>query len=295
MTTRILTDSERVYRRTVSRIPGNILVYVILIVGTVIALFPFYWMISSSLKENWEILSFPPTLWPHTLTFTHYQSVLSTIGIVRAFINSIVVVASRVFIVLMVALITGYSLAKLRFPGREVLFVLVLALMMVPGQIYLIPLFLLVNHYGWIDTYAALIIPGAINSFSIFLMRQAFLSVPNDYIDAALVDGAGHFRILFKIGLPMVAPMVLTLVLVNAFWSWNDFIWPFIVIVRDEMSTLPVLLARFARLLTGPVGRNIRYGEVMAAATLTSLPILVVFLLIQRMFVESLTMTGLKG
>lgn len=272
----------------------KIAVYLLLAFGAFLAIFPFYWMVSSSLKESFEILQQPPTFWPHTFTISHYAEVLASVGILRAFLNSLIVATGRVVLGLIVATMTGYALAKLEFPGRRVLFGVVLALMMVPGFLWLIPLFLLVEKYGMIDTYWGLIIPGCVNSFSIFLMRQAFLSVPKDYIDAAIVDGAGQFLILRKIAFPMVTAMALTLVLVNAFWSWNDLLWPFIVIVHDEMSTLPVALARWSRMLMG-VGGTTRAGEVMAAATLTALPIMIIFLIFQRRFVESLTMAGLKG
>lgn len=270
------------------------LVYLVLAFGAFLAIFPFYWMVSSSLKQSFEILQQPPTFWPHTFTISHYQDVLDSVGIIRAFLNSVIVATGRVLLGLIIATMTGYALAKLEFPGRKLLFGIVLALMMVPGFLWLIPLFLLISQYGMIDTYWGLIIPGCVNSFSIFLMRQAFLSVPKDYIDAGIVDGAGQLLILRKIAFPMVTAMALTLVLVNAFWSWNDFLWPFIVIVHDEMSTLPVALARWSRMLMG-VGGTTRAGQVMAAATLTALPIMIVFLLFQRRFVESLTMAGLKG
>lgn len=269
-------------------------VYLLLAVGAFLAIFPFYWMISSSLKESFEILQIPPTFWPHTFTINHYVEVLASVGILRAFLNSVIVAGGRVILGLVIATMTGYALAKLKFPGSQVLFMIVLALMMVPGFLWLIPLFLLTEQYGLIDTYWGLILPGCVNSFSIFLMRQAFLSVPKDYIDAGIVDGAGQFLILLQIAFPMVVPMALTLALVNAFWSWNDFLWPFIVIVHDEMSTLPVALARWSRMLMG-VGGTTRAGEVMAAATLTALPIMLIFLIFQRRFVESLTMAGLKG
>lgn len=268
--------------------------YLVLAIGAFLAIFPFYWMISSSLKESFEIMQQPPTFWPHSWTINHYVDVLHSVGIVRAFVNSAIVATGRVVLGLVVATMTGYALAKLEFPGRHLLFMIVLGLMMVPVYLWLIPLFLLTEKYGLIDTYWALIIPGSVNSFSIFLMRQAFLSVPKDYIDAGIVDGAGHILILRKIAFPMVTPMALTLVLVNAFWSWNDFLWPFIVIVRDEMSTLPVALARWSRMLMG-VGSTTRAGPVMAAATLTALPIMITFLIFQRRFIEALTMAGLKG
>jgi multiple sugar transport system permease protein len=270
------------------------LTYLTLIAGGVLSAFPFYWMVSSSLKQNWEILQFPPTLVPVGLTFEHYGRVLATTGLPRAFVNSVIVTSCQVILVVIISTMVGYALAKLRFPGRQVLFLVVLAMVMVPFQLFMIPLFLLMDKYNLIDTYAALILPGAVNSFSLFLMRQAFLTMPDDYIDAALIDGAGHFRILFQIGVPMVMPMLLTVALVNAFWSWNAFLWPYLVIAQESMATLPVALGRYSRMIVGG-GRTIRWGDVMAAATLTGAPMIFIFLILQRRFVEALTMTGLKG
>ena len=291
--TRVRRVPSAASRRAAS-VLGRALTYLVLVVGGVVSVFPFYWMVSSSFKQNWEILQFPPSFFPHEFTLEHYQVILSTTGMMRGLLNSVIVTACRVQLVVVISTMVGYALAKLRFPGRGALFLFTLAIMMVPFQIFLIPLFLLMDQYGLIDTYAVLIIPGAVNSFSIFLMRQAFLTVPDDYIDAALIDGAGHFRILFRIMVPMVLPMVLTVALVNAFWSWNDFLWPFIVILRDQMATLPVALARYSRLVVGG-GQTIKWGDVMAATTMTGAPIIIIFLILQRRFVEALTMTGLKG
>jgi multiple sugar transport system permease protein len=276
-----------------ARVLEQSLAYLVLIAGCVISIFPFYWMIMSSFKQSWEILQFPPTFFPHSVTLQHYRVILSTTGLVRGFVNSVIVTGCRVQLICIISLMVGYALAKLRFPGREALFLLVLAIMMVPGQVYLIPLFLLMDKYGLIDTYAALIVPGAINSFSVFLMRQAFLTMPDDYIDAAHKDGAGHFRILFRIGLPMVMPMLLTVALINAFWSWNDFLWPYLVVNHDHMATLPVALGRYSRIAVGT--GSISWGEVMAGTTMAGAPMIIIYLILQRRFVESLTMTGLKG
>jgi len=283
-----------VTRQRAARAFGRTMTYLMLVAGGIVSVFPFYWMVSSSFKQNWEILQFPPSFFPHEFTLEHYQVILATTRLPRAFLNSVIVTTCRVYLVVLIATMVGYALAKLRFPGREALFLFTLAIMMVPGQLFLIPLFLLMDQYGLIDTYAALIVPGAVNSFSIFLMRQAFLTMPDDYIDAALIDGAGHFRILFQIGLPMMMPMVLTVALINAFWSWNDFLWPFVVIVHDYMATLPVALARYSRLVVGG-GQTLRWGDVMAATTMTGAPMIAIYLILQRRFVEALTMTGLKG
>ncbi|RPI31291.1 MAG: carbohydrate ABC transporter permease, partial [Chloroflexota bacterium] len=161
--------SAKAYR--VWSIIERTIVYLILAFGAFLAIFPFYWMVSSSLKESYEILKQPPTFWPHTFTISHYVDVLDSVGIVRAFLNSAIVATGRVLLGLIIATMTGYALAKLEFPGRHLLFGIVLALMMVPGFLWLIPLFLLISQYGMIDTYWGLIIPGCVNSFSIFLMR----------------------------------------------------------------------------------------------------------------------------
>ncbi len=286
--------SRRVKAVRAAHVLGQVITYLVLIVGGAISIFPYYWMVSSSFKENWEIIRFPPTFYPHSVTLDHYIVILNTTGLVRGFLNSVIVTSSRVVLIVIISTMVGYALAKLRFPGREALFLFSLAIMMVPFQLFLIPLFLLMDKYNLIDTYAALIVPGAVNSFSLFLMRQAFLTMPDDYIDAALIDGAGHFRILFRIGVPMVTPMLLTVALVNAFWSWNEFLWPYLVILHDYMATLPVALARYSRIVVGS-GQTIRWGDVMAGTTIAGAPMIFIFLILQRRFVEALTMTGLKG
>jgi multiple sugar transport system permease protein len=274
----------------ISELISGTFTYGVLIVGAMLALFPLYWMVTSSIKTSADILRYPPNLVPLEMTYQHYQTVFEHVDFVRAFLNSVLVAVGRVTIVVVISAMTGYALSKLRFPGRGVLFVVILALSMIPGQLTIIPLFLLVAEYKLLNTFAALILPGAVNTFSIFLMRQAFLSVPDDYIDAALIDGASHFRIAFRIALPMVFPMVVTVVIVNTFWSWNDFLWPFLVTQSDQMRTLPLTLAKFSSTVMGVQ----RWGEIMSAATLTAAPMIAVFLVLQRRIVESLTMTGLK-
>lgn len=265
------------------------LLYLMLLLGAVISLFPFYWMVSSSLKLPSEIFRWPPTLVPTELTTAAYRYVWETTDVPRVVFNSTFVAVLEVGMNIVFSSLVAYAFAKLTFPGKRILFVLMLALMMLPFQIMIIPLFLQFNRLGLIDTYAGLVLPGAVSSFSIFLLTQAFSTVPNDYIDAALIDGANHFGILRRIVVPMVLPLILTTVLINFFWSWNGFLWPYLVIVRDEMATLPIALARYRTF------QAMRWDAIMAAATLTSLPIVVIYLLIQRKFVDSLTFTGLKG
>ena len=267
----------------------SILTYLVLLLGAAISLFPFYWLIVGSLKTPAELFRRPPTLFPGELTLDAYRYVWETMNVPRALTNSVLVSVFEVGLNLCFSALVAYALAKMRIPGKRYLLWLVLGLMMIPFQIMMIPLFLQIDRLGLLDTYAGIILPGAVSSFTIFLLHQAFTTIPNDYIDAALVDGATHFGILARIAVPMVWPLVLTTMLINFLWSWNGFLWPFIVIQGDDMATLPVALARYQSF------QQQRWDAVLAGATITALPIVVLYLAIQRKFIESLTMTGLKG
>ncbi len=276
-------------RLVLGRIGGQALVYLVLLVGAVISLFPFYWMVSSSLKPSNEILIFPPSLFPSRVTFQAYLYVWSTMDVPRTMFNSVFVSTVQVTLNVFFSSLVAYSLAKLRFPGKGLLFLVVLALMILPGQIMMLPVFLQVNRLGMLDSYAGLILPGAVSSFTIFILRQGFITVPDEYIDAAIIDGARHYYILLRIAYPIIRPLLLTAALINFYWSWNSFLWPFLVISHDEMATLPVALARYHGFMSA------RWDAILAAATVVALPIVLLYLAIQRQFVESLAMTGLKG
>ena len=268
----------------------QVLIYIILIFGSIISLFPFYWMASSSFKPEWEIFRQPPSIIPSSVTLENYLTVFERVKVLRMCLNSVFVSISRGIINLIISLLTAYALVKLRFPGKNILFSLVLFFMMLPFQLFLVPLFLLMDRYGWMDTYQAIILPVAVTSFSIFLLRQALLSVPNDYIEAAKIDGANQFYILFKIVTPMIRSIIWTVIIVNFYWSWNDFIWPNAVIVHNEMAPLPVGLFRFfANQQSSP-----RWGPILAFSTLVALPIIVIFIIAQEQFIEAMTTAGLK-
>jgi len=266
-----------------------VLTYLALLLGAAISLFPFYWLVAGSLKPTSELFRWPPTFLPQGLTLDAYRYLWQTMDVPRAVFNSVVVAVLEVGLNVIFSGLVAYALAKMRIPGKRYLLWLVLALMMIPFQIMMIPLFLQIHRLGLLDTYAGIVLPGAVSSFSIFLLHQAFKTIPDDYIDAALVDGAGHFGILTRIAVPMVMPLILTTILINFYWSWNGFLWPFIVIQRDELATLPVALARYQAF------QENRWDAILAGATITSLPIVVLYLFIQRKFVDSLTMTGLRG
>ncbi len=263
--------------------------YIILIVGAVISLFPLYWMVNTSLKPPYMIFTYPPTMWPVHASLDAYTYVWQTMDFPRSLLNSVIVAVVGVALNVFFSSWVGYALAKLEFPFKNLLFLLVMGLMILPQQILMIPLFLQVGRLGMIDTYAGVILPYAITPFTIFLLRQAFITFPDDYVDAAVIDGANQFQILFRIAYPIIKPLLLTAVVINFYWSWNAFLWPFLVIRSDEMTTLPIALARYHAF------SNQRWDSIMAAATLVALPILLLYLVIQRQFVDALTMTGLKG
>ncbi|HEX9597609.1 MAG TPA: carbohydrate ABC transporter permease [Anaerolineales bacterium] len=271
------------------RLLQRIGLYVLLILGAIISLFPFYWMVATSLKPGFEIFAWPPVMIPSRPTLDAYRFVWETMDVPRTTLNSVIVAVSQVSLNVFLSSWVAYAFAKLRFPGKRALLMLVMALMILPGQIMMMPLFLLVNDLNLLDTYPGIVLPGAITVFTIFLLRQAFISVPDEYIDAAIIDGANHFHILFQIAYPIAKPLLLTAVVINFYWTWNAFLWPLIVVVNDNMATLPVALSRYRAF------NDQRWDAIMAAATLVAMPIVLLYLVIQRQFVESLAMSGLKG
>lgn len=280
---------SEVLRRRLWRALERTGLYILLVIGAVLSLFPFYWMVITSLKPSYEIFQWPPTMVPTQWTLDGYRYVWATMDVPRAVFNSVVVAVSQVSLNIFFSSLVAYALAKLTFPGKRYLFLIVLALMILPQQIVMIPLFLQIHRLGLLDSYGGLVLPGAVTPFTIFLLRQAFLSLPDEYVDAAIIDGATHFHILFRIAYPISKPLILTAVLINFYWNWNSFLWPFIVVVHDEMATLPVALARYRTFEAQ------RWDAIMAASTVVALPIVLLYLAIQRQFVESLAMTGLKG
>lgn len=272
------------------RIIERILIYIILIIGAIGAMFPFYWMVSSSLKPSNEILQYPPELIPSTITLEHFIYVFNTMDVPRSFMNSVIVSGSIVILNAILSGMVAYALAKLKFPGKKALFALVLAFMMLPFQLLIVPLYSLIVKYGLIGTYAGMILPSVVTSFSIYLLRQGMITLPNDYIEAVRIDGSGHFRIFAQIITPMMKPVFATVILTNFFWSWNNFLWPMMVAVQhDEIATLQVAINRYR----GVQSNN--WGAIMASCTLTAIPIVIVYMVLQRQFIESVATSGVKG
>jgi multiple sugar transport system permease protein len=268
---------------------AKVVLYLLLGAGLVVMVGPFIWMLLSSIKPEGEIRQVPPTWWPHTLTFTNYHQLLSELSFPKYFGNSVIVAVLVTAGNLIFCSALGYALAKLKFPGKKLLFVLVLGMLMVPGMAVFVPQFVLVSNLNLVNTYAGLVLPFLAGPFGVFLMRQYLQSLPDELLEAARVDGAGEFRIFWRIVLPLSRPALATLGILTFLSSWNNFLWPLVVATTEDKYTLPVALALYS------VGQNrLNFGLALAGAVVVVLPILVVFLFLQRYFLRGIATTGLK-
>jgi multiple sugar transport system permease protein len=262
--------------------------YVVMIGLALAFILPLVWMVASSLKEEGQVLTVPPTLWPATPQWTNYVQVFEVIPLF--FWNSVKLAAINVVGLLIVASLAGFAFGRLRFPGRDLLFLLVLATAMIPGIAYLIPQYLVFRLIGWIDTQMPLWVPRVFTPvFATFLMRQFFKSLPQELDDAARVDGASTFTIFWRIMLPQTTPALAAIAIFTFLDSWNDLFGPLIYINSEELQTLPVALAQF---------QNEYFTQItllMAGATVAVLPVILVYVLAQKYFIQGITMTGLKG
>ncbi len=269
--------------------PGDILLHISLLAGSVIMLLPFAWMLSTSLKEPSEIFTFPPIWIPSHLAWENYVKTVSVMPFGRFYLNSLIVAASITVLQLLTSSLAAFAFARLRFPGRGALFLLYLATLMIPFHVMLIPNFILMRFLGWFDTYAALIFPPAFSAFSTFLLRQYYLSLPGELDEAARIDGASSLRIWWQVIIPLSGPVLAALTIFIFLGAWNDFLWPLVITNSLEMRTLPVGLTAFQGQF------KVEWHLLMAGAVIAMLPILVIYVLAQRKFIEGLAMTGLTG
>jgi multiple sugar transport system permease protein len=264
--------------------------YVLLFGGLTLMVGPFLWMLLGAFKPNRELITTTPTLLPENVTLDNFSNLFTKLEFATYFFNSTLIAVIVTLANLLFCSMAGYALAKMEFAGRKPLMGLVLATLMVPSSVTLVPLFVLMSKLGLVNSYAAVILPFAAGAFGVFLMRQFMLGVPRDLLDQARVDGAGEWRIFWQIVLPLVKPALATLGIFQFLASWNNFLWPLVVLTDESKYTLPVALATFA------IGQNkADYGLLMAGAVALVAPVIVVFLLLQRHFTQSIAMTGLKG
>jgi len=265
--------------------------HIFLTFGSLIALLPFVWMILSSFKTLKEIRQIPPTFFPQEFTLDNYKRVLTNENLPLGvfYRNSAIIAIANVVQVLFTSSLFGYIFAKFEFKGKKVLFWFILSLMMIPQQMTMIPGYLILAKLKLINNLFGLIIPAAIDAFGIFLFRQFSLSIPNDLLDAARVDGAGEFQIYRRIVLPQLGPALATFGMLTFMFNWNAYLWPLIVLTEQKVRTLPIILTWFANQQVDKTNLT------MAASVLVILPVLFVFLLVQRWIVEGITLSGLKG
>ena len=264
------------------------LIYIILIVGGLMFAYPFLWMISASLKPEMEISRIG--LFSSNFSLRSYIDVISKIPIGRALLNSLFVSTCVTCSVIIFGSIVGYSLSRLNFFGRDFIMGVILFTMVIPFQITLIPMYILMVKFGWVDSYLSLIIPSMISAFGILLFRQFFMDIPQDLIDAARIDGCNDLGILFRIFYPLSKPVIITVGIISFMGSWNNVLWPLIVIRVEKLMTMPQIVTLFK---IGGQAEG-RLGAQLAAATMLAIPIVIVYTFFQRYFIESMATSGLK-
>ncbi|MES1245378.1 MAG: carbohydrate ABC transporter permease [Acidobacteriota bacterium] len=252
-------------------------------------LLPLIWMVSASFMPPGEATTDPPPFFPSRLTLENYHNLFARLSLGRHLLNSLGVAVGGTLLSLLFNSMAGYAFAKLRFGGRDRIFAILIAALAIPGQVGMLPLFLLMRQLGLVNTYLGVVIPSLASILGIFLVRQFALSIPDELLDAARVDGAGELRIFASVVLPLMRPVLATLAIITFMNTWNDFLWPLIVLTDDARQTLPVALARL-------VGEHALDTELMmAGAVLTVLPVLLVFLALQRSYIEGILMGSVKG
>ena len=271
------------------RTPAAAPAYIVLTLLSVIMLFPFLWMLLSSFKDATQI--YEMTLFPANPTMDNFVSLFLSRSsrFPQWFLNSAIVGVATTVSVLFFDSLIGYVLAKFRFPGRRIIFLLIISTLMIPTEMLVIPWYALARALKWVNSYWGIMFPGMISAFGVFLMRQFMGTMPDDLIDAARVDGKGELRIFFAVVLPLAAPALAILAIFNFIGNWNAFLWPLIAVAKPRMFTIPVGLANFS----GEAGSN--WQAIMTGATVSMLPLVVVFLVFQKQIVKGIAMTGLNG
>jgi multiple sugar transport system permease protein len=287
--------------------------YAILVPGAILFVAPFAWLVSASFQHIGDIFSWPPQWIPADPTLDGYKGFFGigrvgeqaqgSEGAWRWFVNSAFVATSVTVLQLFFNALAAYTFAKRRFPGRDIIFLLFLATMMVPPQVTLIPNYLVLKHvpffggndmlgnggHGWLDSYWGLILPGAVSAFGIFLLRQYMMTIPDELLDAARVDGAGEFRVFWKVVMPLSGPALAATAIFTFTYAWEDFLWPLIVVSSADKYTAPLGLALFV------VKNRTSWNLLMAGSVVATLPMIITFLVFQRRFIQGISMTGLKG
>ena len=268
---------------------NHLIVHLILLAGTIIVVFPFLWMILTSFKTNGEALQIPPTIIPTAWVTDAYSEIVTAIPFATVYMNTIISAVVTTAVQVAFCAMAAYAFARSEFPFKNIIFLIILSVLMVPGQIFLIPQYLIVQKLGLLDTLPALMLPNLFSAFGTFLLRQFFMSLPKELEEAAVLDGCSRFQIFGKIMLPLVKPGIVALVIFTARFAWNDFMWPLIVNTDSQKMTLAPALS----LLKGQYLTN--YPVQMAGAVMAVLPLVIVFIIFQKQFIEGVAQSGIKG
>ncbi|MBC2024686.1 carbohydrate ABC transporter permease [Listeria booriae] len=266
----------------------KVFTYTIIILGGVIMVLPFIWMVSTAFKSGAANMVLPPQFIPNEPTWSNFERVFEMFPMLQFLVNSIVVAIVTTVGQMLFCSMAAYAFARIEFWGRDKLFLLYLATMMVPAQVTMIPQFILMKQLGWLDSYTGLIVPGLFGVFGTFLLRQAFMGIPKELDEAVFMDGGNHFTVFRKVILPLAKPTFATLGILTFMQSWNSYLWPLIVTSSQEMATLPLGLS----LLQGRYGTD--FGLMMAGVLISVIPILAVYLFAQKYFIQGMTMSGMK-
>ncbi len=266
----------------------KVLFYSLLSLGALIMIIPFVWMLSTSFKTSGTTMVFPPQFIPDKINLENYKKVADVFPIGKFFFNSFIVAIVSTVGQLLTSSMAAYAFARLKFRGRDVIFLIYLATLMVPMQVTMTPQFILMKYLGWLNSYQGLIVPGIFNAFGTFLLRQFFLTIPESLEEAAFIDGASHFRVYWQIILPVAKPALATLSVFGFMQSWNNFLWPLIIVSHKKMMTLPLGLS----ILQGRWETN--WNLMMAGVVISIIPVLAVYLFAQKYFIRGITLSGLK-
>lgn len=273
----------------VTRVRKHPLLLFALVLQATLVLLPLIYMLSTSFKLPVEVFEVPMRWIPRELRIENYIEPLQQRPFVRWFVNSTIVAVSVTVLNIFTSVLAGYSFAKFTYPGRNLLFAFILATFFIPLEAFIVPLFILVRDLGWLNTYAGLIIPAGGNAFAIFFMRQNIMTMPNDLIEAARIDGASEPRILVSVVLPLMRTAISSIAIFCFMWNWNSFLYPLLVATQDAYRTLPIGLASFES------AYSTNYPQLMAVSFLAMLPVLIVFFILQRQFIEAIALQGVKG
>ncbi|MFL5962697.1 MAG: carbohydrate ABC transporter permease [Gaiellaceae bacterium] len=295
----IAAASERLRERRVSRVRiSTVLGYVVLLGVTALSLYPLYWMVTSAFKPGVTIITQPLTFDPHAATLSNFKGVLANTPIGTGFKNTAIVLALKGSITMFFCPLAGYAFAKFEFRGKQFLFGFVLLTLMLPTLVLMIPLLLEMSALSWVNSYQALILPGAIDAFSIFWMRQVIAEYPDELLDAGRIDGCGPFSLYWRLIVPAIKPGLAALAVLTFLNIYNDFVWPVVVTNTENMQTLQVVLSNLASTINanqlGADWHNV-WGELLAGSTIATIPVLVLFLILQRQFMRGILAGSVKG